>query len=234
MEIWTKNAFRQLLFTEFRCLLRNRRLRFQFWMAILVLFLFTLMVIDWDNKQRESFFQLVYAGLMATLPVAMLGQFVFNKDGVFFDCIMAGPFSIHDYVKAKLSCLIICATLDYLIITPLLFFVAPLYAVMIVATMLYSIGVGAGLLCYCGTFDSAKIDYKQGALFNYAGISLGKQIIVMPPFFFLVFFPEWRYIGILSIAVCGIMGLLLLPKWVQLISHNVTKRKYRLIAGFRT
>jgi len=82
------------------------------------------------------------------------------------------------------------------------------------------------------SYDYEKIDYTDGAVFNYKGISLVKQIFILPPFVILMFFPESRIYGVVLIAIFGIAGLFSLLLWIESISNNIINRRYIMARGF--
>ena len=202
-------------------------------MSFVLLILFLAIVLVRDNADPISVFDLLYAGFLATLPVTVLGQFIFNKDGIFFDAILARPINISDYVRAKLGFLVLYTLMNYLVILPLFIFISPLFVFLIVASMLYSLGISIGLITYWSSFDTDKIDYQQGAFFNPEGVSFWKQVVTLPPFVLLILFPALRSFGIALMFLSGIAGLLLYPKWIELISNNLMKRRYIMLEGFR-
>lgn len=74
-----------LMLTEWRSFVRNKRLRTT--MLLSLLFMLIGMGLMFDLRSNPKFLHIVCSALLINSAAGMLGPFIINKDGVFFDGI---------------------------------------------------------------------------------------------------------------------------------------------------
>lgn len=222
-----------LLLNEWRSYVRNKRLRTT--MLLSLLFMLMGMGLMFDLRSNPKFLNIVGSAILINSAAGMLGPFILNKDGVFFDGIMTRPVRVNQYILAKFIFLLTFSVLSFLVALPFIFFLdlPDIFRLLLVGILVYTLGVGIFLVIWFSSFDTNKIDYQQMELFNYDGIAILKQLITLPPFLPIVFFVQYRNLGIVLMLITGVLNLLFIKRWLQLISRNLSNRKYRVLEGFR-
>ena len=228
MKAHRRRLLTNLLFIESRSLIRTRRFRMLLGNA-LVLFVFGLIIIT-EEDQKYEFVSKLWICLNITSPVAVFGFLMFSKDGAFYNALCSKSLPIEQYVKAKILLLNIFVGLSCLL---LCFFVAGIQRWLVFAAALYSSGIGVPLTVYVSSFDRRKIDYNRSAFFNYEGVSILKQFILIPPMLPMIFLQRFHYLGISLMFLSGLIGMSLLRFWIRVITKNLQAKKFLMLEGFR-
>jgi hypothetical protein len=108
-----------------------------------------------------------------------------------------------------------------------------------IAAYLFNVGIHTVIAAYIATHNYKGIDLSKGSAFNYQGIGTAQWIyalvimlvglILYLPFALL--FNSW--VGVAAIAILGLGNLLLHNWWIEKLSVQFRKRKYKILEGFR-
>ena len=106
------------------------------------------------------------------------------------------------------------------------------------AAMLYNIGVNSLVILFFGSFNKKKIELDKKAAFNYQGTGAAQWLSSIPLMLapILLFYIPYKFIsfnaGILTLAILGIIGIVLNKIILKAIVKRYKASKYKMIAGF--
>jgi hypothetical protein len=190
----------------------------------------------------EILSQLGFIIFIGVLVIGMMmvnyGQFMLSWESSFFDLLMARNWSIRDYYEAKYFFFMI-ANVIMLVLTSVYGFLNINFPLIFFAVALFNIGINSILLMYFSTFNTKRIEPNKGAFFNYEGVNVNQFVMILPILLMplLIYWPfAWlgfKWWGIGAIALVGILGILFRPMLLDFVSREFTKRKYKIVTGFR-
>lgn len=170
----------------------------------------------------------------------MFGQRIPSFDSSYFPLMMTLSVPYKDYLNAKWWLMNI-VTLSALIIASFYIYFGWQLYLSIVAGAIYNIGVNSQMVLLGGAFNKAPIDlnvkakaFSQKNSFNIKALLLMIPQILIPMLVFGVvnhFFGI--YIGILAIAILGVIGFLLKERIFEFIVKIYKKEKYDTLAAFK-
>lgn len=225
-----------LLKTEIRLILRNKRVRNQ----TLMFFFFLLYgFIFYTDTNLDKQFVMLFTGLFLTIILASnYGQYFFNLDGQFFEFYITSNISMEDYIRTKylmfgLLCFVsYIITLPYALIDPKIGFINT-------AMVLWNIGITSWLFMFACTYNKTAFDLEGSTFMNYQGTGFTHFLGVLPVLFLPLFIHlifRWAGFGEYTIVFLGIMGLLGIVFHhflISLVKAQLKKRKFIMAAGFR-
>jgi len=188
---------------------------------------------------REQIGWLIFVGTFMTGGMTMnYLNYAFGYESNHFDGILTSRVDIDMYLRAKLSIGMLLTTLCFIITIPYLFFSMEILLINFV-TFLFNLGVLSYVLLFMATYNKKRMDLAKGASFNYQGVGAMNWLVMIPAFILpiLIYTPfgilGYRFIGLASIGILGIIGLLTRKFWIRAIEKNFYKRKYVMADGFR-
>jgi len=228
----------ELIGLDIKLILRNKRPRS---IGVLtVLFLFYGFIFYKEKYIAEGWWgALLVGGVFLTgLFITNYGQFLFAWQSAHFDGLMAGNLSVKTYIKSKFMLFTAVCTV-VLLLTSLYGLMSWKLLLVQLAGYLYNVGIHTVLTVYFATYSYKGLDISKGSTFNYQGMSAEKWVytfvvfvvpmIIYWPFAF--FINSWA--GIIALAVLGLISFLLQDWWVDVLTKEFFKRKYKILSGFR-
>lgn len=221
-----------LMELEVKLLMRNKRSKTQMIMILFFLgypFLF----------KSDSIGMLLFMSIFLTGAFALTyGQLLLSWNSDHFDLLLTRMGSIKDIFKAKYYLqLISIAGLGLILI--LYGFFREEYFYLIPIAALYNMGIVTFMYMILSSYNSKKINANKGAMMNYEGMSLALFLIVIPIFIIPVVFVflgnyfEMRMIGLVSIGIVGLVGLVFHERLIDFSVNVFKKNRYKIGAAFR-
>ena len=227
-----------LLDIELKSIFRNKRPRIVFLMSFIMLgwgfLMFKKEIILGDNLALAIVISVIVIGAL----VINYGQFLFAWQSAFFDGLMTHNLKVKAYIKSKFIILTILATIN-VILSSFYGFIDWHFNIILFAIYLFIIGVLPVIAVLVSLYNYKGIDVSQRASFNYQGLSLvnflyslGLFVIVFGIYYPFAYFhkPWW---GIITFGIVGIINLLLRNWWIDLLTIQFYKKKYKILNGFR-
>ena len=226
----------QLLGIELKMILRNKRPR-----SLLVISLLFILYgfMFYKKGTLDNVLIMSISGLMLPAMFAIsYGQFMFSWDSSYFDSLLTQKITFFEYIKSKQIFLIIACILGFVVSLPFAFIDYSI-AFINAAFLLYNIGISITIMLFLGTFNTRYIDLGKGQFMNYEGTGFTQFLVMLPifgiPFLIYVLFD---YLGITplyyySIALFGVIGIVLNKIMLVKITKEFKKRRYTMALGFR-
>jgi hypothetical protein len=109
----------------------------------------------------------------------------------------------------------------------------------ITAAWLFNVGIHSILTAFIGTRNYKGLDLSKGAAFNYQGTGAAQWLyslvillvgaVIYLPFSLLIN----RWSGIAAIGILGLISFLMQDWWLEKITEQFKKQKYKILEGFR-
>lgn len=228
----------ELVGVDLKLIMRNKRPRSVAMISVAFLFYgFLFYKSEYINKGWWGF--LLMGGLFLTgIFISSYGQFLFAWQSAHFDGLMAGNLSIKNYIKSKFALFTAISTM-VLLITSLYGLLTWKLLVIQLAAYLYNVGIHTVIAIYFATRSYKAIDIGRAATFNYQGMGAEKWLYSLVVFLipmaiywpFTWFINAWA--GIAAIGVLGLVSFLLQDWWIDVLTKEFFKRKYKILNGFR-
>ena len=181
---------------------------------------------------------LVFVGIFITgIFMINFGQFIPAWDGAYYKMLMSQNFKYHQYLEAKLRLMTMSVVISFILSTPYVYFGWHILWLHL-AAMLYNIGVNSLVILFFGSFNKKKIELDKKAAFNYQGTGAAQWLSSIPLMLapILLFYIPYKFIsfnaGILTLAILGIIGIVLNKIILKAIVKRYKASKYKMIAGF--
>jgi hypothetical protein len=103
------------------------------------------------------------------------------------------------------------------------------------ATAIYNVGINSMLIMRMSLWGPKPIELDKSSMMNYQGVGaaqfvVGIPLIVGPVAVYAIFSSIWNgQIGILAIALAGLIGLIFRKAFFNSIAKKLKKEKYKLI-----
>ena len=228
----------ELIGLDIKLILRNKRPRSV--AMISVLFLFYGFIFYKQQYIREGWWGFLLVGgiFLTGLFISNYGQFLFAWQSAHFDGMMAGNLSVKMYIKSKFVLFTAVCTV-VLLLTSLYGFMSWKLLVVQLAGYLYNVGMHTVIAVYFATRSYKAIDIGKGAAFNYQGMGAEKWLYSIAVFLLpmIIYWPFAYFInawaGVIAISVLGLISFLLQDWWVEILTKEFFKRKYKILDGFR-
>ena len=223
---------------DIKLILRNKRPRS---IGILtIVFLFYGFIFYKEQYIKEGWWGALMAGgiFLTGLFVSNYGQFLFAWQSAHFDGLMASNLSVKTYIKSKFALFTAVCTI-VLLLTSLYGLMSWKLLLIQLAGYLYNVGIHTVIAVFFATHSYKGIDISKGSAFNYQGMSAEKWVYAMIVFLvpmiiywpFALFINSWA--GILALGIMGLLSFLLQDWWVDVLTKEFFKRKYKILSGFR-
>lgn len=223
---------------EWKLIWRNRRSRTNFW----TLPLFGIAIAIY-YAHLDAHMYLVYATILL-LFAGGYGtshfQNILSWESRFFDFIATRDINLRDFLAAKYYFYFFFATVQFLIVLPIMVFLNPPFVILYVAVYLYACGVGYSILIWVGISNSSRFDPNGSSSINYESLK-GKSFLVSAllflsiiPFFLLGSFIDNPYIGMWIMGAIGLALILFHRRWINRIANILGNQLHRNLALYRS
>ncbi|MEO5684029.1 MAG: DUF5687 family protein [Chitinophagaceae bacterium] len=228
----------ELIGLDIKLIIRNKRPRS---IGVLtLLFLFYGFIFYKEKYITEGWWgALLVGGIFLTgLFITNYGQFLFAWQSGHFDGMMAGNLRVKTYIKSKFMLFTAVCTV-VLLLTSLYGLMSWKLLVVQLAGYLYNVGIHTVITVYFATRSYKGLDISKGATFNYQGMGAEKWLYTLVVFIIpmLIYWPFAFFInawaGVIALSILGLISFLLQDWWVELLTKEFFKRKYKILDGFR-
>jgi hypothetical protein len=223
---------------EVKLILRNKRPRSILFLSGLFL-LYGLFFYTKDTYMEKQSWILFFVGIFTTgIFTINYGQFLFSWQGGHFDFIVTRPISLRHYIESKYWMLSTVIIVCFLLGIPYVYFGWKILFIN-AAMALYNVGINTIVIMNMAMWEPKKIDLKKGATFNYEGVGAAQWLMGFPlligPYLFYIPFGIAGYptMGLLAIALMGVVAIALRPYLLDLTAKRLLERKHTIAAGFR-
>ena len=228
----------ELIALDIKLVLRNKRPGYAARMSVFFL-AYGFIFYTKENLANPHMYPFLFVGIFMTgVFIMTYGQSLFAWHSGHFDGLMSGNISLPLWIRSKFMLYTATCTIMFLL-TSFYGFISWKLLVTQSAAWLYNIGVNSVLSIWLATFNYKAIDLGKSATFNFQGTGTvqwiyGLVLILIP---YLIFYPldkwvnPWLAYGV--IGAIGLISLLLQNWWIEVLTRQLQKRKYLILAGFR-
>ncbi len=223
---------------EIKLILRNKRPR-TFMLISALLLLYGLMFYRDGGAGQKMPGMALLAGMFITGAFMInYGQLLFSWQGSHFDFTLTRPLSIRQFIESKYWMLSATTLVAFVVSLPYAYFGWQIVFSHL-AMMLFNMGVNIFIIMNLAMWGPQKINLKNGSTFNYEGVGAAQWVMAFPvmlaPYiFYLPFkFIFSTQIGILAVAIAGLIGIACRPFLINFTARRLEQKKYEIAAGFR-
>ena len=176
----------------------------------------------------------IFSFISVTIPL-YYAQYLFSWESEYFAFILSNTKS-NEYILTKYKLLIILFSLNVICMTPILFITNFNYYLL--SLWLFHLGLMPFLFMIVTLNNNSPLKLSKGAFMNYDGTTLFTFILVLAPILpLLIYVPfyllDYGILGMYSIAIIGILSILIRKKLVAVITGIFRKKKYLMYKGFK-
>ena len=223
---------------DVRLILRNARPKQVLLMSFL--FLFYGLVFYTQDIYREMPAIIAFASMFVTGGFLMtFGQLVPSWDSEYYKLLMSQNIPYRKYLESKWYLMVVAVTVSFILSTPYLYFGWEIFG-MIAAGALFNIGLNSFITLFGGALNRVPIELnvKAKAFSNTNGFNPTQMLIALPKLGLpmLLFYIPYKLVnfevGILTLAVSGILGIVFKNFFLTKIENMYQKGKYKTVAAF--
>ena len=231
-------SYGDLIGVDIKLILRNKRPRSLLMLSAIFLF-YGYIFFKPENFKADNLGILLLGSIFITGAFMMsYGQFLFAWQSSHFDGLMSGNINIKTYIKSKLILLTSFSTVS-LLLSLLYGFLSWKIIPILIASWLFNIGIHSVLTALIGTRNYKGLDLSKGSSFNYQGTGAAQWLysliillvgaVIYLPFALLI--NKWS--GIAAIGILGLISFMMQDWWLDKITSQFKKYKYKMLDGFR-
>jgi hypothetical protein len=236
---WTKRfgdiaPFLQL---DLKLILRNKRPKTTVYMSLLFL---VYGLIFYPNPSYEGIpAMFVFVGIFMTgIFMINFGQFIPAWDSGYFNLMMAQNISMKQYLASKVGLMTFSVIVLGILTSPYAYFGWNIFWLNL-ACAIYNLGVNIPMLLFATSFNKKRIDLEKSPFMNYQGTGAAQWLVSLPLMVLplLIWYVTFKFsteiIATATLAVFGVIGLLLRNYLMDKIVLLYKKQKYAMINGFK-
>jgi hypothetical protein len=225
----------QLMALELRLIWRNKRPRTIIIMAIIMLAYFGVFIIRLQDSSIIVAFLLISTGML----MINYGQLLFSWESSYFDFLMTRNFTAKTYMISKFVLFFFFNTIALIIVGGFFTFIDMSMVKDLIIWYLINTGFFAYMFIGGTMLGPKPLDINARAMFNYEGINIFQFLVIIPyilvPFAIeaiskLYFGNIWHDIFLI---VTGLMGIAFYRRLSGILAGAFSKRKYKILDGFR-
>jgi len=225
---------------DIRLLTRNKRSKTTLIMSVVFIF-YGLLFFTKSIDAYDSPFMKIFAGIFVSGGFLFtFGQFIPSWDSAYYQLMMSQNIPYKEYIKSKWWLMVIGTAISTVLASFYLYFGLHTY-LMIVVGAIFNIGVNSHLVMLGGSFVKTPIDLstskqafgdKQAFNVKTMLISIPKLLVPMLLYAagYYLFSPN---IGLLFVALAGILGFAFRNKVFSIIEKIYKTEKYATIAAYK-
>ncbi len=222
---------------DIKLLKRNKRSRTTLIMSCVFIFYGLLFF----NNPTQAKVMGIFAGIFVSGGFLFtFGQFVPSWDSSYYQLMMSQNIKYKEYLSSKWWLMVIATLISTLLASFYLFYGLHIYLLVIVGAI-YNIGVNSHLVLLGGAFVKTPIDLTQskGAFGDKQAFNVKTMLLAIPKLLVPVMlyglgsFLYSDTIGLLFVAVAGILGFAFKDKMFTQIEKIYRTEKYATIAAYK-
>ena len=223
---------------DVRLILRNARPKQVLMMSFL--FLFYGLIFYTQEVYRDMPAFLAFASMFVTGGFLMtFGQLVPSWDSEYYKLLMSQNIPYRKYLESKWYLMVVAVTVSFILSTPYIYFGWDIFG-MIAAGALFNIGLNSFITLFGGALNRVPIELnvKAKAFSNTNGFNPTQMLIALPKLGLpmLLFYIPYKLVnfevGILTLALSGILGIVFKNFFLSKIENLYQKGKYKTVAAF--
>jgi hypothetical protein len=228
----------ELMQLEWQLVTRNKRSRMSFFIMIPA----AVAVVIYLATQTQT--DIAFYSIMLMLLAGSYGnthlQHAFSWESHYFDLLATRNISMSEFLVAKYRFYVAYATLQLLILVPLLLWINPAMAILYTGVYMYACGFGFWFYLRMGARHSTRLDPSASASFNMEGVSGMKffqsilLMMTLVPLFIAAHFINIPHALAVMMGVIGLAFMISHRMWIKGIARTFGKRKYRNLALYRS
>lgn len=228
-----KGLMNTLIVQELKLILRHKRSRSSIMLAGLFLF-YPLLIFSMGEEAQSKSMAIFVSVFFTGIFIIQYGQFLWswNTNQMDFFLTKINPYTY--WVESRYRLLIYSVIITAVLSLPYFYYG---YEVMLImgATALYNAGINSMLIMRMSLWGAKPIELDKSAMMNYQGVGaaqfvVGIPLILGPIAVYTPFSLLWNnHIGILAIAIAGLIGLVFRKAFFNAIAKKLKKDKYKLI-----
>ena len=231
----SKGLINTLIVQELKLILRHKRSRSSILVAGLFLFYPLIFIRNPAFGDSSGQFVTIFISIFFTgIFIIQYGQFLWswNTNQMDFFLTKINPYT--RWVESRYRLLIYSVFITAILSLPYFYFGYELMLVM-GATAIYNIGINSMLIMRMSLWGAKPIELDKSSMMNYQGVGasqfvVGIPLILGPMAVYLPFSLIWNsQIGVLAIAVSGLIGIIFRKAFFKAIAKKLKKDKYKLI-----
>jgi hypothetical protein len=222
---------------ELKLIFRNKRLKNTTLLSLPFL-LFGFYIYPQEEFNHMLFFLIYFGIVLIGYFMINYGQFLMAWESEYFDLILTRSIDLRLYLKAKYLIMAFSCLILFLLLAPFAFYDARFLYINAILT-LFNIGIGASYLLLTGTANRTRVDLQVSS-FSWQGrgarqFFLAFVMILLP---MVLYYPVYWLthrtgIGLLSLGVAGLTGILLSSRMITVTMQRFERHKYVMASGFR-
>jgi hypothetical protein len=225
---------------EWKLILRHKKSRSYLFISALFL-LYGLIFYGNPLYQSDSgiSYMYIFVGTFITgVFMIQYGQLFLSWNSANFDFFLCRPHGAASLIRGKYLLFIVISTICFLLSVPYVYFGWDVLLVHFV-TYLFNLGVTIHLVINLALWKPKPMDLSKGSFFNYEGVGVAQYLMIIPMVVipYLIFVPFSllfdTYIGLLAMAVVGIVGIIFNDKLSMIAVNRLIKSKYEISTSFR-
>ena len=225
---------------DIRLIRRNKRSKTTLIMSFLFIFYGLLFFTNSIEAYQSPMFQ-IFAGIFVSGGFLFtFGQFVPSWDSAYYQLMMSQNIQYKEYISSKWWLMVIGTIISTILASFYLFFGVHTYLLIVVGAI-FNIGVNSHLVMLGGAFVKTPIDLStgKGAFGDKQAFNIKTMLIALPKMLlpmlvyalgYYVFSPN---IGLLFVALAGILGFAFRNYVFNQIEKIYKKEKYATIAAYK-
>lgn len=224
---------------DIKLLKRNKRSRTTVFMSVLFIF-YGLLFFTNSIEAYQSPIMQVFAGIFVSGGFLFtFGQFVPSWDSAYYSLMMSQNIQYKEYLNSKWWLMVIATVISTVLASFYLYFGWEIYLLIVVGAI-YNIGVNAHLVLLGGAYVKTPIDLSsaKGAFGNKQAFNVQTMLISIPKLLLpMLLYGLGKFffgfeVGLLLVALVGIIGFAFRNKMFRIIEKVYKKEKYKTIAAY--
>lgn len=223
---------------DIRMILRNKRPKQVLLTAFI--FLFYGLLFFSQDAYKENLIITVFASIFITGGFLMtFGQLVPSWDSEYYKLLMSQNIPYRNYIESKWHLMVFGTLASFILSTPYLYYGWRIFAI-IAAGALFNIGLNSFITLWGGAINRVPVELnvKAKAFSNAQNFSLTQMLIALPKlvlpilFFYIPYLFFGVEVGVLFLAVCGLLGLVFKNFFMNKIVAAYQKGKYKTLEAY--
>ena len=227
---------KNLLLFEWNLHLRNKRLKQQFFMLIVLFLWFSFMLTSPTMQEPTLYTEFFLIAMMSIFAQFAVAPIAINAS--FIEKQLTTPLSVFKIVQMKYYFFCILSLIPFLLFLPILFW-NTIHFFDLFSTYLFVIGFMLFGSFYSSLFSYKPFEIKSSGFHNYQGMDKGN--FLYPLFVMLlgigsVVLIHWQFGEMAAVIFKAVVGLAFIAThkiWLAFIARKIEAKKYYRIERFR-
>lgn len=225
---------------EWKLILRHKKSRNYLFLS--VLFLLYGVIFYSDSRYGSTGgipYIYIFVGIFVTgVFMIQYGQLFLSWNSANFDFFLCRPSGAESLIKGKYLLFYLISTVCFLLSVPYVYYGWEVLLVHAVS-YLFNIGVTIHLVVNLALWKPKPMDLNKGTFFNYEGVGVAQYLMILPMVIvpYLIFVPFSlifnTYIGLLALAVTGVIGIIFNEKLTMIAVRRLITHRYEISTSFR-